>query len=62
MYRIVLQQVTEHIVIGEVVQGDDLDLRTFRRMYGSKNITADPAESINGNADWHPLASSWYFA
>jgi len=28
-------------------------------MHGSKDITADAAEPIDGNADRHPLASSW---
>ena len=50
-----------YVYFKETVLGETGEYKLGSRdMHGSKDVTADTAESVNGNADRHPLASSSY--
>ena len=50
--RVVLQQVSEGLVVGQVVHGDDLDVRALLEG-GAEEVTADAAEAVDANAGGH---------
>ena len=50
--RVVLQQVGEGLVVGQVVDADDLDVGA-RRESGAEEVAADAAEAVDANADGH---------
>ena len=50
--RVVLQQVSEGLVVGEVVNGDDLDVRALLES-GAEEVTANAAEAVDANAGGH---------
>ena len=54
--RVVLQQVSEGLVVGQVVHGDDLDVRALLEG-GAEEVTADAAEAVNTNAGGHFVSS-----
>ena len=53
---VVLQQVGEGLGVGEVVDGDDLDVRTLLEG-GAEEVTADAAEAVDTNAGGHFVSS-----
>ena len=50
--RVVLQQVRERLVVGEVVDRDDLDVGALRQG-GAEEVAADAAEAVDAYADGH---------
>ena len=50
--RVVLEQVREHRVVGQVVDADDLDVGA-RGADGAEEVAADAAESVDTYADSH---------
>jgi hypothetical protein len=60
--RVVLEQVRERGVVGEVVDPDDLDVGAARP-HGAEEVAADPAESVDAYANSHRqsllLLSCW---
>ena len=50
--RVVLQQVSKGLVVGQVVNGDDLDVRALLES-GAEEVTADAAEAVDANAGGH---------
>ena len=50
--RVVLQQVSEGLVVGEVVNGDDLDVRALLES-SAEEVAADAAEAVDANAGGH---------
>ena len=50
--RVELEQVGEALVVGEVVDADDLDVGP-RRAHGAEEVAADAAEAVDTNADSH---------
>src|SRR5690606_20873642 len=51
-HRVVLQQVRERLVVGQVVHRDDLDVRT-QLQDRTKVVPADAAEAVDSDADGH---------
>ena len=50
--RVVAQQVRQRLVVGEVVDGDPLDVGLCR-LGGAENVTADAAEAVDSNTYGH---------
>src|SRR5690606_39117222 len=50
--RVVLQEVGEGLVVGEVVDADDLDVRP-RAEHGPEKAAADATEAVDSDADGH---------
>ncbi len=53
MHRIVAQKVRVGLDRGQIVNGDDFDVRPIGLDDGAQNIAADAAEPVNGNANRH---------
>jgi hypothetical protein len=54
--RVVLEQVGERLVVGEVVGADDLDVGGAGRvggLHGAVEVAADAAEAVDAHADGH---------
>jgi hypothetical protein len=54
--RVVLEQVRQGGVVGEVVRPDDLDVggpREVGRLHGAVEVAADAAEAVDAHADGH---------
>ena len=57
--RVVLEQMRKRLRIGQVVDGDPLDVgRLGTRLGGAEHVAADPAESIDCDAYGHPCCAS----
>src|SRR5699024_2241141 len=59
--RVVLQEVSEHVVRGQVVDGHDLDVRLapgLQRLHRTVEVAADPSESVDAYAHGH-VKSPW---
>ncbi|MPM30687.1 hypothetical protein SDC9_77237 [bioreactor metagenome] len=54
--RVVLEQVGEGVVVGQVVDADDLDISAGGDQ-GSVEVTADAAETVDANLDGHVCVS-----
>ena len=52
--RVVLEQVGQRLVVGQVVDADDLDVGA-RRDDGAEEVAADAAEAVDADADGHEL-------
>jgi hypothetical protein len=50
--RVVLEQVRERVVVGEVVDRHPLDVRA-RGLRGAEDVAADAAEAVDANPDGH---------
>ena len=50
--RVVAQQVRQRLVVGEVVDGDPLDVGLCR-LGGAEHVTADAAEAVDSNTYGH---------
>src|SRR5690606_13271907 len=50
--RVVVQEVGEGLVVGEVVDADDLDVRP-RAEHGPEKAAADATEAVDSDADGH---------
>ena len=50
--RVVAQQVRQRVVVGEVVDGDPLDVGLCR-LGGAEDVTADAAEAVDSNTYGH---------
>jgi hypothetical protein len=50
--RVVPQQVRERRVVGDVVDGDPLDVGLGRHP-GAEHVAPDAAEAVDPDADWH---------
>ena len=57
MDRIVLEQVGQHVVVREIVHGDEVDVGGARLLRRTEHVPTDAAKTIDGYADGHPLAS-----
>ena len=55
--RVVLQQVRQGLVVGQVVDGDDLDVGTGRSD-GAEEVAADPAEAVDTDTNGHEDGTS----
>src|SRR5206468_12567108 len=50
--RVVLQQMSKRLGVGEIVDGDDFDLRSAF-LGGAQEVAADAAEAVDTDADGH---------
>ena len=50
--RVVLEQVGERLVVGDVVDGDELDVGAGL-VRGAEDVAADAAEAVDPDAYWH---------
>ena len=51
--RVVLEQVGDHLVVGQIVDGDDLDARLGALVDDPEDRPADPAEAVDGYLVMH---------
>ena len=56
VHAVILQQVGQHLGIGQVVDADDVELLA-PRPHGTKNDTADAPEPVNPDVNSHPRTS-----
>ena len=57
VHRVVLEQVRERLRVGEIVDGDELDVGNALLLGGADDLPADAAEAVDADANGHDLES-----
>ncbi len=56
MHGIVLEQVRERVGVGEVIDGDDVEVAELPLKYRPENEPADASKSVDRELDGHGIA------
>ena len=55
VHRVVLEEVRERLRIGQVVDGDELDVGDTLLLRGAKHLSSDASKAVDANANRHPF-------
>ena len=55
--RVVLEQIGQRLVVGQVIDGDDFEIVRVALPDGAEDLATDAAETVDSNSDLHFISS-----